>query len=162
MPKAARSIPTVQDGMNLLDRLLSGETIGMLSGRSIESVEAMYYLAHTFYGQGKYAEALKIFGILVIENHVDRRFHGGLAACMQMLRRHEEALKYYGISSMLDLTDPDPVIHMAECYLALGERAKARESLDYALLQARGHSRHHAHVGRIEAMLSFLDAKVTP
>jgi hypothetical protein len=76
-----------------------------------------------------------------------------------MMREYREALKFYGAASMLDLTDPRPPMHSAECHLALGEYSRAHACIDYALAQARAHQqeRHRALVPRLEAMLTFLE-----
>ena len=141
----------------LLQHLASGQTLGGMLGHSPETERAMYHMGYTHYAQGKYSEALRFFGFLVICNHWDRRYHMGMAACLQMQQEHAEALKYYGIASMLDMTDPAPPMHIAECHLARGERPQACNALDYAIVQARAHARHNHHVPRIEAMLALLD-----
>lgn len=143
----------------MLNHVMAGNTLGPLMGHSVKSQETLYYAAYVFYNQARYIDAMRIFTHLLIIDHLDRRYHNGLAACHQMQRRYEDALKYYGIASMFDLTDPEPVIHMAECHLALGHRADARTSLEYALAQARGNDVHHDFTGRIEAMLAFLDSE---
>jgi type III secretion system low calcium response chaperone LcrH/SycD len=146
---------------NLLDHLRSGGTLGAELGLSLRSQKAMYQLAYLLYGQNKYEEARRLFSMLVICQHTDRRHHLGLAACLQMLQRHAEALKHYGIASVLDLTDPVPVLHAAECHLALAEREKARHALDYALAQARAHAAHRKHLPRLEALAALMDTGAT-
>jgi type III secretion system low calcium response chaperone LcrH/SycD len=142
----------------VLAHLDSGQTMSTAMGLSVKSQETLYSMAHMIYSQGKFEEAAPVFAFLVAANHLDRRFLNGAAACMHMLRRYPEALKYYVFSSLQDLTDPEPVMHSAECQLALGDRAAARQSLDYALAQARGVAAHSELAARMEAMLSFLDA----
>lgn len=136
-----------------------GGTLGTMLGVSRQSQEQLYQLAHRLYGQAKYAEAGHIFSLLTTANHLDRRFPLGGGACAHMQRRHKDAVGYYGIAFMLDMTDPEPPIHMAENLLALGDREKARQMLDYGLVQARYHARHKAHVPRLEALLALLDAQ---
>ncbi|MDR6536928.1 SycD/LcrH family type III secretion system chaperone [Variovorax soli] len=143
----------------LLKHLASGETLGALLDQSPEAQKVMYHLAYTHYAQGKYTDAMRFFGFLVICDHWDRRYHMGMAACLQMQLQHADALKYYGIASMLDLTDPAPVMHIAECHLARGERPQARKALDYAIVQARAHAHHNHHVARLEAMLALLGSR---
>jgi type III secretion system low calcium response chaperone LcrH/SycD len=157
MTTSETSLPSAEQAVELLQYLLSGNTLNAALGQSAESEEALYGVGYTFYNQAKYKEAMRIFAYLLTTNHLDRRYYQGFAACLQMQRRHADALKYFGIASMLDLTDPEPVMHSAECYLALGDRAQARLSLEYALTQARGHVTHGRFVDRLEAMLSFLD-----
>jgi type III secretion system low calcium response chaperone LcrH/SycD len=149
--------PTIAQGLVLLDYLMSGRTLGEAMGCSLQSQETLYHVAYTFYSQAKYPEAMRVFAFLLAANHMDRRFFNGFAACLHMQRRHEDALKYYGAASVLDLTDPEPAMHSAECHLALGNIEQARTSLDYALCQARADEKHHAIIARLEAMLAFLN-----
>ncbi|VTU27124.1 Chaperone protein IpgC [Variovorax sp. PBS-H4] len=143
----------------MLEHLASGQTLGPLPDQSPEVQKAMYHLGYTNYSQGKYTEAMRFFGFLVICDHWDRRYHMGMAACLQMQQQHADALKYYSIASILDLTDPAPVMHIAECHLARGERPQARKALDYAIVQARAHAHHNHHVPRLEAMVALLDTR---
>jgi type III secretion system low calcium response chaperone LcrH/SycD len=141
----------------LLQHMMSGQTLAPTVGHTPDTLEALYSLAYNLYSQAKYEEAMGIFSFLLTANHFDRRFFSGFAACLHMQRRYQDALKYYGIASTLDLTDPEPVMQSAQCYLALGNRAMARMSIDYGLIQARAHAHHRSHVSRLEAMLAFLD-----
>lgn len=139
------------------DYVMAGHTLGPLLGSSVESQEALYRLAYRLYGQAKYEDAQRLFAILLMHNHLDRRYYLAYGACAQMLRRHPDALRYYSVAAQLDLTDPQPAIHMAECLLALGRRSEARACLDHGLVQARYHDEHRHHVPRLEALLVLLD-----
>lgn len=145
----------------VIEHLLGGETLGPLLGQSLESQETMYYVGHTLYGQGKFAEAARIFTLLVLCDHLDRRYHMGLAACLHVQKRHADAVKSYRAASFLDQTDPEPVMHLAECHLALGEHEQAHLALNYALVQARAHKEHRHHVPRVEALLKLLEGRRT-
>lgn len=145
-------------GAELVGHLLEGKTLGPLLGHSPKEQEALYTLAFRLYGQARYADAARLFAYLLMNNHLDARYYNGFGACMQMQERPTEALRYYGMASLLDLTDPAPVMHCAECHLALGARDKALEALNYALAQARHHERHRRHVPRLEALLRFVEA----
>jgi type III secretion system low calcium response chaperone LcrH/SycD len=155
--KAGITAQDVAQGVALLDFLRSGQTLGPVMGCSLEVQEALYHRGHTLYNQAKYDEAMRVFAYLMMANHVDRRYYTGFAACLQMQRRFRDAIKYYGVASVLMLTDPQPAMHMAECHLALGDYAQARTSIDYALTQARAHQPHHSLVPRLEALQAFLD-----
>jgi type III secretion system low calcium response chaperone LcrH/SycD len=143
----------------LLRQIQAGKTFGPMLGHSVGMQRVMYHHGHAFYTQGKYEEAIRVFGFLVIADHFDRRYHMGMAACLHMLKRYVEAARYYGIAWLLDLTDPAPPMHAAECQLAIGDRAQARKSLEHALVQARAHARHGHHIPRLEAMLSLVEAE---
>lgn len=142
----------------LMEFFRNGRTLGMALGVTRRSQEQLYQLAHRLYGQAKYGEAGHIFSLLTTANHLDRRFSLGCAACAHMQRRHQDALGYYGVAFLLDLTDPEPPLYMAESLLAMGERAKARQMLDYGLRQAQHQPRHQAQVPRFKALLALMEA----
>ena len=101
-----------------------------------------------------------MFGFLVTHNHLDRRFHKAFGACLQNLVR-ADALKYYGVASLLDLTDPDPVVHTAECLLALSRDQEAARALRFALGQIKGEAKHAALGERVKALLELSLASAT-
>lgn len=142
------------DPRELLELIGNGVTIGALKGHSPELHEAMYTYAHGQYVQGRYADALKIFGFLVQHDHLDGRFHMGFGACLHMLNRHEEALKYYGAASLFDLTDPEPVVRMAECQLALARPEQALEALRYAAGLTEGDERYAQLDARVQILIA--------
>lgn len=150
-------LPDAAQGLALIEYLGSGHTLAASMGQTVGSLEALYHLGYTLFEQAKYKESMRVFAYLMTANHMDRRFFNGFAACLHMQGNHRDAIKYYGVASILDLTDPEPPMHMAECHLALGDRAEARNSIAYGLSQARAHENHHGFVPRLEAMLEFMD-----
>ncbi len=49
---------------------------------------------------------------------------------MQQVRKdYQGAIASYGYSSFLDLSNPKPQLHAAECFLALGDKVNAASSL---------------------------------
>lgn len=156
MNEADSTEALLQEGLALLGSMFHGQPLGPMMGISVESQEVIYAAAYNAFKQAKYPEAMQAFSLLMTADHLDRRYHSGFAACLRMQKKHAEALKYYGVASILDLTDPEPVIRMAECHLALGDLEQARTALNYGLAQARAHEAHRGHVPRFEAMLGFL------
>lgn len=157
-----QSLDALADAVALLEHLRQGHTLGQLMGMTRQSQEQLYLLAYRFYGQAKYEQAEQMFRLLTVANHLDRRFSLGCGACAHMLRRHADAVAYYGLACLLDLTDPLPPMYMAEHLLAQGDRAKARQMLDYGLVQARHHERHQVHLPRLQALLALLDSSDAP
>ena len=152
------AIPTDTAGpavITMLEGLLRGGPA--LCGLPPDSAEALYALAHQLYQQAQYAEAARLFAFLVMLNACDLRFHMGLGASKQMLRRHQEALRHYAVASLLDTTDPTPLLRSAECFLSLGKRAEARERLRLALGQAEDAPRHAHAAPRVRALIELLD-----
>lgn len=132
---------------------------GSLSGApgridlSDEQCEALYLLAHRHYAAQDYIEARKLFALMAAASPVDVRGHMGLAACLHMEREHERAVRHYFLASLLDLTQPAPVLHSAECLLALGRTEDARKALTLARSQAQAEAQHHGWLPRIDALL---------
>lgn len=141
----------------LVDYLAKGQTLGPLLGNSRESQEALYTVAYRLYRQGKYESAERLFAFLLLNDHLDRRYYLAYAACAQMQRQYDRALRYYSMAHMLDKTDPRPLLHMSECFMALSDFDKVRTLLTFGLIQARHHAEHHAQVPRLEALLASLE-----
>ena len=152
----------LQRGVELLGSMTAGQPLGPMMGISVQGQEVLYAAAYNAFKQAKYPEAMQAFSFLLLADHLDRRYHSGLAACLRMQKQHAQALKFYTAASMLDRTDPEPVIRMAECHLALGDLEQARAALNSGLAQARAHKVHRGHVPRFEAMLGFLANESAP
>lgn len=146
-------------GKALVDLVMSGHTLADTFGHMDEPPEKVHQLAHTYYTQAKYETAMRLYAYLMTTNHLDRRYFSGFASCLRKLGRNEEALKYYGFASMLDLTDPEPVMRSAQCYIALRNIPKARMSLDYALMQAETHEAHKKFIPRLEGLLALIGSE---
>jgi type III secretion system low calcium response chaperone LcrH/SycD len=155
-----QAMPSILDGANLAKlykRLGDGEPLGSILGRPAISTEALYTYAYNCYTQAKYDDGLRAFGLLMAYNHLDRRFYSGFAACLHMQKRYEEALKYYGAASLLDPDDPAPVLHMAECWLALSRIEECRTALLRLRECIKGMDRHAALDRRIGGILALLE-----
>ncbi len=136
--------------------LLEGASLGSVRGYTSDELEAVYGLAHNAYRQRKYEQAEQLFLFLVENDHAEHRFWMGLAATQQMSEQHRKALVAFGMTAMLDATNPWPSIHACECYLALGERENARLALDAAegVCEATEHKQGNddalARIGKLE------------
>ena len=78
---------------------------------------------------GKFNEALKLFQFLVLFDHLNKKYWMGLGAVQQVLKDFQGAIVSYGYSSFLDLKNPKPQFHAAECFLAMGDRRNAASAL---------------------------------
>lgn len=110
--------------------LLEGATLADIRGFTANEMEAVYHLAYNAYQQRKYENSLKLFQFLVQHDHSDCRFWMGLAACHQLSGNYKQAVNAYGMSAVLDATNPRPALHACECHLALKDWANARKALD--------------------------------
>ncbi|QJC54942.1 Chaperone protein IpgC [Polaromonas vacuolata] len=126
---------------DILPLILNGATLGDLLGFEDCSYEALYALGHGFYGQTKYQDAMKIFGYLVMHNHLESRYISAFASSLQMLKRYEEAITYYSLVSVMDMSDPVPTFHTCECLLALGHIPEASQGLELVIEQSQAPER---------------------
>jgi type III secretion system low calcium response chaperone LcrH/SycD len=118
------------------EHFAAGGTLGDLHGMTDRDYEAMYAVAHGMYAQERYRDAQKLFDFLVACNPFDRRFHQALASTHQMIGDYEQAISYYSMASVMDMKDPTPTFHTAECLAALGRVAEAKEALQIVIEQS--------------------------
>ncbi|WJF89289.1 SycD/LcrH family type III secretion system chaperone [Paraburkholderia bonniea] len=136
--------------------VFNGVTPGTLQGFTPDGYETLYALGHRLYQQDEYLEALQVFGFLLSRNFLDRRFVMAFGATLQMLDRYEEALKYYVVCATLDLNDPAPAFHLAECLLQMGRTSEAREGFQAILMDGAKTGKRHAFFDRAQAMFDLL------
>lgn len=115
-----------------LDILASGGTLKDISGLDDDDIEALYAIGYNFYKQGKYDEAESMFQYICLYAHLEPRFWMALGNCRQMQKNHQKAIDAYGFSYMIEQDDPWPPIQAAVCYLALGNKELAKDSLELA------------------------------
>lgn len=104
-------------------------TVRDLKGITDSEMEAVYSLGFNFYRTGNIENAEKVFKFLVLFDHMNPRYWIGLGAVMQVKKEYDGAITAYSYASFLDLKDPKPQYHAAECYLAIGDRDNAASAL---------------------------------
>ena len=139
----------------IADFLFAGGTLADIYGLEARQLEAVYAHGYGLYNQGRWAHALQVFSFLTFHDHLDRRFHVARAACLQMLRQHEAALKAYSLAHLLDVSDPAVGLHVAECLIALQRKADARTALETVAMLA-GEAAAYAPIRARAAALSGL------
>ena len=122
---------------DVLPLILNGATLGDLQGFDNCKYEALYALGHSLYSQTRYQEAMKVFGYLVMHNHLERCYISAFASSLQMLKRYEEAITYYSLASIMDMSDPLPTFYTCECLLALGHKNEASQGLELVIKQSQ-------------------------
>ena len=105
-------------------------TLGELKGISRQELEAVYSLGFTHYRTGRYEDAAKLFQFLVLFDHLNPKYWLALGAVQQVAKDFKGAVASYAYASFLDLENPKPQLHAAECFLALGDKENALSSLD--------------------------------
>lgn len=129
----------------IFGHLLQGGTAGEVIGIDENENEAIYTLGYFKYSNGKYADALKLFQLVVLHDHLHRRGLKALGSCLQVLRRHEEAIKPLGLAMLLDPADPGPAFQIAECMLYTGKKENAVLILD-KLVEEFGQADEHVEI----------------
>ena len=137
----------------------NGGTLKDVGGYTEREFEALYAMGYNLYNQAKYGDALLVFGFLLMHDQFGRKYYKAMGSCQQMLKRYEDAIRNYSMASLLDLQDPEPTFHTAECMVALGMVQEAREALDMVERQTRDKPERKAMHDRAEAMLKLLEAR---
>lgn len=110
--------------------ITQGATIKELKGITNNELEAVYSLAFNYYRTGKFDEAEKLFNFLAFFDHLNPKFWVGVGAVRQVKKDFSGAVQAYGYASFLDLSNPKPQLHAAECFLAMGDKRNAASSLE--------------------------------
>lgn len=106
-----------------------GLTIANTKGISREQLESVYAVGLNYYRTGRTDEAKKLFGFLVLFDHLNAKYWMGMGAVLQVEREFERASKCYAMSAFLNIHDPKPQYHAAECFLAMKDRANAESAI---------------------------------
>ena len=107
----------------------NGATLKEVRGITNDELEAVYSLGFGYYNTGKFEDAQKLFEFLVLFDHLSSKYWFALGAVQQARKDFQKAIASYGYSSFLDLENPKPQFHAAECYLALGDKANAASAI---------------------------------
>ena len=127
---------------------------------SADELEVIYALAYAHVTQEQYAQALPVFTLLVTYAPTVKHYLSGLALCLQMCERYEDAIGTYSLLGMLNPESPEPALQVAECQLMLGRTADAAEELDRvvrAIAEAGG--RHDALKPRTVMLQSLVGSR---
>ena len=117
-------------GEALFQGLASLPSSSRLTG---EQLEVIYAMAYAHVTQGQYEQALPIFAILGNYGPTRKHYLLGMALCLQMCRRYEEAIRVYSMADVLFPGGPELALRVAECQLLQGDRGEAREELGRVL-----------------------------
>ena len=132
-----------------------GGTLGDLAGITDEQFEALYATAYRLYGTDQFEDAAKLFAYLGMTDPYDRRYTLGLGASQQMLKKWDEAIAAYTLCIALDVEDPVPAFHMAECVAGKGDLADAQTLLAEVVQRCKA-PEHQALKQKADAMLKLM------
>ena len=106
-----------------------GATLKEVRGITNDELEAVYSLGFGYYNTGKFDDAQKLFEFLVLFDHLNAKYWFALGAVQQAKKMFDKAVSSYGYSSFLDLENPKPQFHAAECLLAMGDKGNAASAI---------------------------------
>ena len=109
----------------LLSFLEEGGTLKMLHDVSSDTIEHIYAVGYNFFQSGKLEQAAKVFQLLSMLDHYQARFFIGLGAARQELGEYLQAIDAFSYAALVDINDPRPPFHSAECHLKLEQLAEA-------------------------------------
>jgi type III secretion system low calcium response chaperone LcrH/SycD len=115
-----------------MEVLGAGGSMKDIRGLSAEEIETIYSIGFNLYNQAKYSQAEPMFQFACFYAHLEPRYWMALGNCRQMMKRYPAAIDSYGFAFMLDSEDPWPTIQTAICYLSMGNKELAAESLTLA------------------------------
>ena len=111
-------------------------------GLTDEEMEAIYGVAYNLYESGKYEDALQVFKFLCFFDHLEKKYWMGLGAVNQMLKKYDDANNAYSMAAMLDIDDPTPAMHAANCLLLAGKKKEAESALNFVKEMAPKEQQH--------------------
>ncbi|MGB3068105.1 MAG: SycD/LcrH family type III secretion system chaperone [Ottowia sp.] len=121
-----------------------------------EQLEVIYGMAYAHAQQRQWDKALPIFAFLSQYGPTRRHYLAGLAQCMRELGRHEDAKNLYSLMLMLFPDHPEPLLYIAECQIAQGDRATAQTTLSELRDILAESSPPHPLQARVQALLARL------
>lgn len=149
----------VENAGAITEHLANGGTFGQLKNIDKRQLEAVYTVGLHHYEAARYKDARLAFAFCVQNDHIEKRYYNALAGSFKMLRQPAEALKYYTVASMLDIKDPMPTFHTAECLIAMGMVAEAKEALEIVVRQSKDDEQLKPLHERATAMLDTMSKR---
>ena len=155
------TMPTDDQILQAIQDVMKGKPVYEVAGWNTEQINALYTNAYHLYKAGSYEEAMKIFRPLLVMDSTDNRIWMGFAACAQMLRQYDEALKGYGYASILDPENPKPFFHAMECHIALKNYAEAKVAGEYVVGVAEGKQENEKMLARTKLLLKAIESRLS-
>ncbi|MFA5487774.1 MAG: tetratricopeptide repeat protein [Candidimonas sp.] len=126
---------------------------------SNEQLEVIYAMGYTHLTQRQYDQALSFFLVLSLYGATRRHYLMGLAYCLQMLERYDEAIDKYSLALVLHPKRYDAALRIVECYLALENLEEARSMLGWLEEIDRASPQGQPWGGKVKALREVLGAK---
>ncbi|HCG6159178.1 SycD/LcrH family type III secretion system chaperone VcrH [Vibrio parahaemolyticus] len=142
MTKTNATDPSQMQAEELLSFLEEGGTLKMLHDVSADTIEHIYAVGYNFFQSGKIEQAAKVFQLLSMLDHYQARFFIGLGAARQELGEYLQAIDAYSYAALVDINDPRPPFHSAECHLKLEQLTEAESGFYSAKEMSAGKSQY--------------------
>ncbi|EHR5464995.1 SycD/LcrH family type III secretion system chaperone VcrH [Vibrio parahaemolyticus] len=142
MTKTNATDPSQMQAEELLSFLEEGGTLKMLRDVSADTIEHIYAVGYNFFQSGKIEQAAKVFQLLSMLDHYQARFFIGLGAARQELGEYLQAIDAYSYAALVDINDPRPPFHSAECHLKLEQLTEAESGFYSAKEMSAGKSQY--------------------
>ncbi|ELZ1717301.1 SycD/LcrH family type III secretion system chaperone VcrH [Vibrio parahaemolyticus] len=142
MTKTNATNPSQMQAEELLSFLEEGGTLKMLHDVSADTIEHIYAVGYNFFQSGKIEQAAKVFQLLSMLDHYQARFFIGLGAARQELGEYLQAIDAYSYAALVDINDPRPPFHSAECHLKLEQLTEAESGFYSAKEMSAGKSQY--------------------
>lgn len=110
--------------------------------RTVGEVERLYAAAMADYAQGRYLPAAKTLLGLILVDSSQARFFKGMAACMQVSGKYQEAVMGYASAYSLQPTDATLLFYLAQCFAKAGGWCEAGEAAQTFLNETAGSEGH--------------------
>lgn len=117
----------------ILAELEKGKSLQEATGITPSMQEEMYIIAHDYYEQGKYTEALALFQMLARLNPNSFRFIYGLASCYHQMKDFINASLGFYTALGLEPLNPMPAFYLGDCFLNLESPADAERFFDMTI-----------------------------
>lgn len=155
----AATDPSQMQADELLSFLEDGGTLKMLHDVSADTIEHIYAVGFNFFQSGKVEQAAKVFQLLSMLDHYQARFFIGLGAARQELGEYLQAIDAYSYAALVDINDPRPPFHSAECHLKLENLTEAESGFYSAKEMSAGKSEYADLHQRADIMLEAVRNK---
>ncbi len=110
--------------------IMQGKTFGQGAGIKTEHMDMVAHLAAQQFLATHYNDALRLYGFIAIMNHYDARSMKGMAMCHQKMGNHQEALRCFGLTLLLEPDDIDTVLMAADSLMRTGNLREAMDIVD--------------------------------
>lgn len=123
----------------IAEKLVKSPNLQIAFNVTQQEMHDLYSEAWSLYMKEDFEAAYPLFKWLTAFNPFDEKHWMGTGACLQMLKRYENALQAYAMAAICDKKDPLPHFHAYECYSALSNSCEAAKALDDARIRAASH-----------------------